>query len=137
MKKILFMISLLFVVAVGLVACGGGGSSSGSSPTLVSIQVTPPANTDFDLYGIDIPQNTIVQLEALGTYSDNTTRDLTSSVTWTYDVGYGTTVSSTGLIQNQTLGSSIWIYATQRNITGKIYVSVIDFDLSIAPTNQV
>jgi len=66
----LFILVLLFTVITG---CGGGGG--GSTPkTLVSLAVTP-ANPSIAL-------GTTQQFSATGTFSDNTTQDLTTSVIW-------------------------------------------------------
>jgi hypothetical protein len=55
-----------------LVACGGSNSSS--APTLASIKVTPAAAT--------IGPGSTQQFTATGTYTDGTTQNLTTIVTW-------------------------------------------------------
>jgi Protein of unknown function (DUF3443)/Bacterial Ig-like domain (group 2) len=68
----LFILLLLLAAITG---CGGGGGGGGSTPkTLVSIAVTP-SNPSIDL-------GTTQQFSATGTFSDNTTQDLTTSVIW-------------------------------------------------------
>src|SRR5580692_284103 len=52
-------------------------ADAASSPTLVSISVTPPLET--------IAQSTTTRLQATGVYSDQSTADLTSSATWSSD----------------------------------------------------
>jgi trimeric autotransporter adhesin len=69
--------SLLITILVG---CGGGSSNldvstSSSGAQLASISITPVNPT--------LAVNTSQQFTATGIYSDNTTQDLTSSVTWT------------------------------------------------------
>src|SRR6185369_15320907 len=84
----------LFLLLLALAGCGGGGSGSttaatGATPatkTLVSITVTP-ANPVMAV-------GTTVQFSALGTFSDNTTQDLTTTVTW------GSTNTSVATISN-------------------------------------
>ncbi|MGC1455798.1 MAG: DUF3443 family protein, partial [Nitrospirota bacterium] len=75
---ILSKLSLFLLIMVLITSCGGGGgSSTGPGPgsgTLASISVTP-INPSVSI-------GTIEQLVATGTYSDNSTRDLTTSVTW-------------------------------------------------------
>jgi hypothetical protein len=73
MKKLL---SLLVMLMMGLLAGCGGGSTSTSSPAMLeSIAVTAP-NTAA-------PLGTLTQFTATGTYSDKSTRNLTSTVAWT------------------------------------------------------
>lgn len=73
-----FFSSLVLVATVVLYGCGGGGggggSSSGGLVQLVSITVTPDSPS--------IAVGTTQQLSAMGTYTDNSTQDLSASVTW-------------------------------------------------------
>jgi hypothetical protein len=62
-----------------LAACGGGGgaataATSPGTPTLKSIAVTIPVST--------IPIGSSQQLTATGTYSDGSTKPLTSTTAW-------------------------------------------------------
>jgi hypothetical protein len=77
------------LILTSLFGCGGGGSSANldasttssngnqtvTSATLVSIAITPTNPT--------MAVDTDIQFTATGIYSDNTTQDLTSTVTWT------------------------------------------------------
>jgi len=70
---------LLAILSLALTtSCGGGGDSSigvgASAPSLVSIEVTPADPV--------IALGTEIQLKATGIYSDNSKKDLTSSVEW-------------------------------------------------------
>ena len=78
----------VFVLLLVLAGCGGGGGGTVSPPTktLVSITVTPANPT--------IAVGTTVQFSALGTFSDSTTQDLTTTVTW------GSTNTSVATISN-------------------------------------
>ncbi len=70
-------IALLFLVLALTAGCGGGGSSGGSggsTTTLVSIAVTP--DNPF------VAPGTTAQFIATGVYSDNSTKNLTTSVIW-------------------------------------------------------
>jgi len=90
---------LSFTFILFLAACGGGGggsSNSGggsptgpSSPTLSSIAITP-ANPTIDVGGTE-------QFKAVGTYSDGSSKDLTSSASWTSASTAVATVNSSGL----------------------------------------
>ncbi|MGH9725943.1 MAG: Ig-like domain-containing protein, partial [Candidatus Acidiferrales bacterium] len=74
---------LLIFAALSGVSCSSKTASS--PPTLQSISVTP-ANPS-------IAKGTTKQLTATGTYSDNSTQDLTASVTWSSDTPGVATVS--------------------------------------------
>jgi subtilisin family serine protease/subtilisin-like proprotein convertase family protein len=68
---------VLVSVALPLFAACGGGGGGGAPPaaaTLTSITVTPASAT--------LQINRIVQLVAVGHYSNKTTKDLTATVTW-------------------------------------------------------
>ncbi len=86
---------LSFTLALLLTACGGGGGGSSNSggsstsPSLSSIAVTP-ANPTIDVGATD-------QFKAEGTYSDGSTKDLTSSVSWTSASASVAKISSSGL----------------------------------------
>ena len=80
------LIATIFSTIVVLAGCGGGGSSSSetpaptpapppATPTLVSIAVTPPTAS--------VAAGNTQQLTATGTYSDATTKNLTTQVAWT------------------------------------------------------
>lgn len=102
-----------------LTGCGGGG---GSAPpvTLRSIAISP----DPIFIGI----NTTLNLKATGTYSNASTADLTSSVTWKSDNLSVATVASTGLV---TLGaggvvtSTAHISATLNGVSSPLVVLTV------------
>lgn len=125
MNKLLGMSILTLVAVVMLAACGGGGGGGGSA-TLVSIEVTP-ANTS-------IAKDTTQQFSATGTYSDNTTKDITASVTWSSSNTGVATVSSTGLTTAVAAGSTT-IKAESGDISGTTALTVTNATLaSIAVT---
>lgn len=87
--KVMFaaLASALFLAACG----GGGGGSSTPGVTLQSIAVTPQGQSSA--------LNSRVQLTATGTYSDNTTQNITTSVTWSSSNSALATVGvNTGLV---------------------------------------
>ncbi|MBI5849043.1 MAG: Ig-like domain-containing protein [Nitrospirae bacterium] len=91
--KLRMIVSVLLVAT--LFACGGGGrgSDNGGSNTsseLVSIAITP-SNTSVTV-------GSTQQFMATGTYSDNSTQDLTSTVTWTSSNSAVATVNISGLV---------------------------------------
>ena len=67
-------ILILLLIVVLTTVCGGVTSSDAALKKLVSIAVTP--------MNPSIVIGTTAQFTATGTYSDNSTRDLTTSVTW-------------------------------------------------------
>ncbi len=80
-------IAILLPVVLLLFGCGGGGGTP--PPPLVSIAVTPATAS--------IANGTSQQFTATGTFSDNSTRDISSAVTWTSSNTGVATISSTGL----------------------------------------
>jgi hypothetical protein len=97
------------------------GSISGSTTLTVtaaaleSIAVTP-ANPS-------IAKGTTQQFTATGTYSDNSTQDLTSQVTWASADTTVASITTTGLATAQGLGSSK-ISATMGSISGSTVLTV-------------
>src|SRR3569833_1935676 len=114
----LHMASLLGLMAL-LAACGGGGGSSsgGTTPpppppsvTLSSIAVAPAAAT--------VPAGLTQQFTATGTYSDGSTKDLTSSATWSSsDISKATIASTSGLATGKSVGTTT-IAATSPTASG-------------------
>jgi hypothetical protein len=110
------------------------GSISGSTtltvtaPTLVSIAVTP-ANPS-------IAKGATQQFAATGTYSDNSTQNLTSSVTWSSTNTAVATITSAGLATAAGTGTAT-ISAASGSISGSTNLSVTATLVSIAvtPTN--
>ena len=76
----------------------GSTSLTVTAPMSASIAVTP-ANAS-------IPQGTTQQYMATGTYSDNSTQNLTSSVTWTFSNTATATITSAGLATGVVTGST-------------------------------
>ncbi|MBF0557905.1 MAG: Ig-like domain-containing protein [Nitrospirae bacterium] len=105
--------------AVPIVGSWKGKSSGGNSASLVSIAVTP-ANSSLAV-------GSSKQFAATGTYSDGSTQDITSSVTW------ASTLTSVATISNVSgangLGSSVapgttTISATSGSIAGSTTLTV-------------
>jgi len=78
-------IPILFLILFLVAGCGGG--SGAPSPTLVSIAITPENPS--------IPLGTSEQFTAIGTFSDNSMREITTSVTWTSATPDVATISNT------------------------------------------
>jgi trimeric autotransporter adhesin len=126
-------------VAVATIASGGtattltqgttmitasmGGVTSGpatltvTAPVLNSIAVTPANDT--------IPVGTLTQFTATGTYSNNTTQNLTSMVTWSSSNTTDVTISATGLATAlSTTAAPITITATLGTVSGNTGLTV-------------
>ena len=108
------------------------GDKSGSTTvtvthgTLQSISVTP-ANPS-------IAKGTTKQFTATGTYSDNSTQDLTTQVTWASDTTGVATISSAGLATAAGVGTAK-ISATMGSVSGSTNLTVTQATLqSIAVT---
>ncbi len=86
-----------------------------STATLVSIAVTPPSPS--------IPAGTSQQFTATGTYSDASTVDLTSVVTWASATPSVATIGPAGLATGMSPGTSI-ISATQGGVAGSAALAV-------------
>ncbi len=133
------MRTLLTVLAVCLSVAGcGGGSDSGSASgtgstttvvTLVSISVTAASPA--------IPKTFSEQLAAMGTYSDGTSTDITSSVAWSSGDTTVATVNAAGLVSGIIVGTST-IRATSSAISGSATVVITAATLSsiaVTPAN--
>ena len=111
----LFLLGLTGLLA----ACGGGSSSTNTTPpaaaTLSSLAVTAsPANV-----GVGATS----QFAAVGTYSDGTTKTLTTTVTWSSATTTVATIGSSGLATAVAAGTSV-ITATSGTITGTATLTV-------------
>jgi outer membrane protein assembly factor BamB len=93
-------------------------------PVLLSIAVTP--NNPI------IANGKTRQLLATGTYSDSSTRDLTTQVTWTSTDLTKATVSASGLVTGMSYGSAT-IKATSGSIFGSTLVNVFQPTPSPSP----
>jgi trimeric autotransporter adhesin len=100
---------------------------------LVSIAITPSNSS--------IPKGTVQQLTATGTYSDNSTQDLTASVTWAPTASAIATVSnaagSIGKVTALSLGT-VTITATLGGVTGSTMLTVTPaalVSIAVTPAN--
>lgn len=120
------VVASILALVVGLVACGGGGSSTSTqppvqTPTLLSVSISP---TD-----ISVPLGKTQQLKATGTYSDSSSKELTSSVTWKSSDTSVATVSNAGLLTTLKKGS-VTITATSGSVSKSATASITDPVLS-------
>jgi hypothetical protein len=98
----------------------GSADFTVGGPQLVSIAVSS-AN------GQQVPAGYVLQFHATGTYSDNSTKDITSSVTWTtFDPAVATISNGagvTGLLSGVKAGSTT-VLASSGNVQGFTAVTV-------------
>jgi hypothetical protein len=118
-RAVTLTVSLLSIA--GLVGCsssgsqsGGGGGGGGGGPTLSSIAITPNAAA------VTVGGN--VSLKATGMYSDQSTKDLTSSATWSVDQSSIATVSA-GTVTGVAAGVAT-ITAKSGTVSGSAPVNV-------------
>lgn len=119
MKRHIPLIIAASITAAGLVACGGGSGSGGSSaPVITKINITPN-NTNFD-----IPQGASQQFTATAVYSNGSTQNVTNQVTWSTELG------DTGSFSNVTPG----LY-TAGNNDGAITITATESTTQISATD--
>jgi Bacterial Ig-like domain (group 2) len=127
MKKLVVVVLLMGVTL--FVGCGGGSSSSGGGgnnpPTLISISVTPPSPT--------ISLNGTQQFTATGTYSDGTTKNITSTANWLSTVTTVASISTSGLA-TAVGGGTTTITASLTGVSGSTMLTVANPLVSIAVT---
>jgi hypothetical protein len=93
------------------------GTGTAAAPTLVSIAVTPAMAT--------IGVNATQQFTATGTFSDNSTKDVTTQSTWTSSAPATATVgAATGLATGVAAGGPVTITATDGTIMGTAQLTV-------------
>jgi hypothetical protein len=99
-----------------------------SGPTLKSIAVTPST--------ANIALNGMQQFTATGTFSDNSTKDVTTQSTWkSSNTEVATVGAGTGLATGVGVGGPVTITATDAGISGtaQLTVSNVPFTLTINP----
>ncbi len=89
--------------------------SGGTSVTLTAIAISPASST--------IPINTTQQFTATGSYSDGSSRDLTSLVTWSSSTIANATVDAAGLVSGIAAGTAT-ITATLGSVSKSTSVTV-------------
>ena len=102
----LLVIGLIASLTIGLAACS---SKTTTTPVLSSITVSPSSPTNLTV-------GSTTSFTASGTYSDGSTADITSQVTWASDNTEIATIDSTGLATGVAAGTAN-ITATLDGIT--------------------
>jgi len=103
-----------------LLGCGGGGSNGGNPqpPVLQSIQVTP-ANPSITIAAGGATQ----PFTATGKFNDGSTKDLSSSASWSSSDTAVATISATGVATGLKKGSAT-ITATSGGVSGKTTLTI-------------
>lgn len=104
-----------FLCCAQLICGVGCNSGVNASPELVSITVTP-ANPRIMLEKTQ-------QFTATGTYSDQSTKDLTSTATWTSSATAVATINTAGLATSLSKGSTT-VMATSESVSGSTTLAV-------------
>lgn len=114
---------LAMLLALSLIGCGGGGGGSASdtgnnntTSELVLITLTPTTSS--------ITVGSKQQFTATGTYSDNSTKDLTSLITWSSSNSAIATINSSGLATSTNTGTTT-ITATSGSISVSATLTVV------------
>jgi trimeric autotransporter adhesin len=106
--------AVIFAALIALTACGGGtngtsGTGGTNTPNLVSLQLTP-ANPS-------VVVGKTQQFKAMGTFSDNSTQDLTSTATWSSSSTTLAQVNNAGLATAMAAGTAT-INAASGSVNG-------------------
>ncbi len=119
--------TVLFLLGLGLTACGGGAattSTTSTAPTVTSVAVSQ---------GIPVNPGFTEQLKATAKYSDHSSKDVTSVATWTSSSTVEATVSAAGLVTGVAPGT-VTIMATLGPQSGNTTVTVNNPVTSVAVT---
>ncbi|MGD8497594.1 MAG: S8 family serine peptidase [Chromatiales bacterium] len=114
------LLVLAFVLLLS--ACGGGGGGGGSDTTLTAISISPSDPS--------VQSGSTVQLTATGTYSDSSTADLTTEVTWTSLISSIATVDAAGLVSAIGVGNVTIAASHPTGVSGDTIVNVQGFTIS-------
>jgi hypothetical protein len=120
-------LTIAILALAGLVGCSSSSITKTTLPTLSSIAVTP--------VGPAISVGGSVQLKATGTYSDQSTQDLTSTATWTSSPSGIVSVSGGGNVTGATAGIAT-ITATSGTVSGSTAVSVTSQNVGPSPNSS-
>jgi trimeric autotransporter adhesin len=104
----------------------GGGGGQGGSVSLTGLAVTPPAAT--------VIVSKTQALEATGTFSDGSTRDLTASVTWSSADTTRASVSAAGVVTGSATGVTT-ITARSGNFSASTQITVTSPNVCATPVS--
>ena len=116
------------VILVTMLGCGGGGGTTqtpNNTPTLQSIQVSGTSPS--------VVAGQTLQLKATGSYSDGSTKDITSTATWSTSDNSIATVASGGMLTAKASGQCS-VAAKIGTIGGSLPITITPALVSIAVT---
>jgi trimeric autotransporter adhesin len=114
-----FFVMMLAILTLNVTACSNTKTTTTftDTPVLTSIAVTPNPPPS-------LTQRNTQQFKAVGTYSDGSTSDITSQVTWTSDNTAAATINNSGLATGVAAGIAN-ITATLNGITSPVQALVV------------
>lgn len=114
-RKLCFLFKVLLLLLFICSGCGGGGGSK--TPNLSNITISSETGS--------VPAGQTLQLTATGTYTNSSSQNMTSLVTWSVSDETYATVSATGLISSSLKGV-VTITATYNGLTGTLQIEITD-----------
>lgn len=115
MKTRIVLTMVCMMLVMGLLACGTNTTTNNNGATLTSIAVTPVSPS--------IATGASQQFTATGTYSDNSTQNITASATWTSTDTNKANISNAGLATAVAAGTTT-IKAMSGNISGTASLTI-------------
>lgn len=134
--------TIILVFSLGtLLACGSGGENTAGYDPIPPVdenfggggEITPPELLTIAITTVKqkITLGETLQFDAIGTYSDNSTQNLTNYVTWTSSDVTVATINSAGLATSHATGSTL-ITATSGTFAVNTTMTVQDV-LAVSP----
>ncbi|WP_242346317.1 Ig-like domain-containing protein [Anaeromyxobacter terrae] len=129
-------VAALAIAAVSLAACSSSDKSPAAGPHLAAIQVLPATAG-----AVSVPLGESVRLTATGTYSDGSTREVTTEVVWSSAtpaiVAVSNAAGDAGLATTASVGTSE-VTATEPSsgVAGRVTVEVLSaqvVSLAVSP----
>ncbi len=132
MEKTFSKYFMTLVLSIFIAGCGNWDGNSAnvntSGATLTAIAVTPADP--------NIAKNLTIQLQATGIYSDGTSQDITTAVTWSEETPEVATVNAEGLATGIAAGTSV-VQAALGDISGNTTLTVTAATLSLIRVTPV
>lgn len=117
-KQELVLLLLLVLLTAALSGCGSSAQeqiASKSSPTLVSLSISPSDPT--------VALGRSAQFQAMGSFSDGSSKDMTQTVTWSSQQPKVARISSSGMADSEQVGSTA-IFAVSGSLRGSTMLTV-------------
>ena len=119
----------LFTI-ISLVGCGGGGGGGSSSAPVITLDALSLNNVSSTLNVGDK-----FQLAVTGSYSDSSTQDITSQISWAIDDNSILSISNSGLVEALSAGTTTVTASFEgESVQQSISVKALT-DLSISPNS--